>query len=166
MFDDKADRIQRAIIQRENMQSSLSKRDASAVFDYEIGPCTPMVDKSNAYATKAESIGLLDKVSTSSNYVGYTTINNNVMITVNQAHLKENEDQNILPSLLMPMDLTSSLVSTTPTSNGSSHLYASCGLWEFAGQKSSMLHQAFLTSSAIYLVVTDIADDISKQNVQ
>lgn len=36
-----------------------------------------------------------------------------------------------------------------------------CGLWDFAGQKDYYVtHQTFLTSNAIYLIVTDLKEDI------
>lgn len=76
---------------------------------------------------------------------------------------KGNEDDNSLPSLRMPQDLMSHVFSTTPTTK-TPNMYALCGIWDFAGQRDFYAtHQAFLTSSAIYLVVADMEDDICKQ---
>ncbi|CAG2241724.1 unnamed protein product [Mytilus edulis] len=59
----------------------------------------------------------------------------------------------------------SRVFSTTSASNIPSNHYALCGLWDFAGQKEFYAtHQAFLTNSALYLVVADMKDDISKQD--
>ncbi|CAG2223186.1 unnamed protein product [Mytilus edulis] len=65
----------------------------------------------------------------------------------------------------MPADLMSNVFSKS-TENTPSNLYALCELWDFAGQKEFYAtHQAFLTSSAVYLVVADMKDDISKQGL-
>ncbi|XP_076086764.1 uncharacterized protein LOC143057346 [Mytilus galloprovincialis] len=62
--------------------------------------------------------------------------------------------------LIMPSDLISDVFTTTSISNSPSNNYARCGLWDFAGQKEFYCtHQAFLTSSAIYLVVVDMKTD-------
>ncbi|CAG2232255.1 unnamed protein product [Mytilus edulis] len=62
----------------------------------------------------------------------------------------------------MPEDLTSHVFSKS-TVNTPSNLYALCELWDFAGQREFYAtHQAFLTSSAVYLVVADMKDDIRK----
>ncbi|VDI52546.1 Hypothetical predicted protein [Mytilus galloprovincialis] len=68
-------------------------------------------------------------------------------------------------SLVMPDDLMSHVFSKS-TLNTTSDRYALCELWDFAGQKEFYAtHQAFFTSSAVYLVVTDMEDDISKQGL-
>ncbi|CAG2201022.1 unnamed protein product [Mytilus edulis] len=78
--------------------------------------------------------------------------------------LQINEDTNE-SSLVMPEDLMSNVFSKS-AENTLSNLYALCELWDFAGQKEFYAtHQAFLTSSAVYLVVADMKDDISKQGL-
>ncbi|VDH97162.1 Hypothetical predicted protein [Mytilus galloprovincialis] len=81
-------------------------------------------------------------------------------------YLKENEDENKSSLLTMPEDLLARVLSKTSNSYIASNQHALCGLWDFAGQKEFYAtHQAFLTSCAIYLVVADIDDDISKQDI-
>ncbi|VDI56727.1 Hypothetical predicted protein [Mytilus galloprovincialis] len=76
-----------------------------------------------------------------------------------------NEEKKESSSLVMPDDLVSNVFSKT-ADNTLSNLYALCELWDFAGQKEFYAtHQAFLTSSAVYLVVADMKDDISKQGL-
>ncbi|CAC5383859.1 unnamed protein product [Mytilus coruscus] len=90
-----------------------------------------------------------------------------VTIIYSRRTSKENEDENKQVSLLMPLDLMSRVFSMTSTSNVPTNLEALCGLWDFAGQREFYAtHQAFLTSSAVYLVVADITDDIFKQGVE
>ncbi|CAG2257345.1 unnamed protein product [Mytilus edulis] len=73
--------------------------------------------------------------------------------------------QNESSLLVMPEDLMSHVFSKS-TVNAPLNLYALCELWDFAGQKEFYAtHQAFLTSSAVYLVVADMKDDISKQGL-
>ncbi|VDI71250.1 Hypothetical predicted protein, partial [Mytilus galloprovincialis] len=46
--------------------------------------------------------------------------------------------------------------------NDALNQYATCGFWDFAGQKEFYAtHQTFLSSNAVYLVVANIADDIT-----
>ncbi|VDI42576.1 Hypothetical predicted protein [Mytilus galloprovincialis] len=70
-----------------------------------------------------------------------------------ELHSMDNSKQLIMPSDLKSSDLfTATSISKRPSKN-----YARCGLWDFAGQKEFYCtHQAFLTSSAIYLVVADM----------
>ncbi|XP_063409161.1 uncharacterized protein LOC134692632 [Mytilus trossulus] len=87
------------------------------------------------------------------------------LATDTKGHLYKNEDMIESASLLMPADLMSNVVSKS-TEKTSSNLYALCDLWDFAGQKEFYAtHQAFLTSTALYLVVADMKDDISKQGL-
>ncbi|XP_052097330.1 uncharacterized protein LOC127732305 [Mytilus californianus] len=80
-------------------------------------------------------------------------------------NLDNNKETNKSSSLVMPEDLMSNMFSKS-TVNSPSNLYALCELWDFAGQKEFYAtHQAFLTSSAVYLVVADMKDDISKQGL-
>ncbi|CAG2245250.1 unnamed protein product [Mytilus edulis] len=73
--------------------------------------------------------------------------------------------QNESSLLVMPEDLMSHVFSKS-TVNAPFNIYALCELWDFAGQKEFYAtHQAFLTSSAVYLVVADMKDDISKQGL-
>ncbi|CAG2252828.1 unnamed protein product [Mytilus edulis] len=77
----------------------------------------------------------------------------------------KNKDTNETASLVMPVDLLSSVFSKS-NENTLSNLYALCELWDFAGQKEFYAtHQAFLTSCAVYLVVANMADGISKQGL-
>lgn len=76
----------------------------------------------------------------------------------------EKKDTKKSLTLVMPLDLMSHVFSKTSTSNIPSNHHALCGLWDFAGQKDFYAtHQTFLTSSAIYLVVADMADDIFRE---
>ncbi|XP_052072196.1 uncharacterized protein LOC127710406 [Mytilus californianus] len=78
-------------------------------------------------------------------------------------NLDNNDKKKESSSLVMPEDLMSHVFSRS-TVNTPSNLHALCELWDFAGQKEFYAtHQAFLTSSAVYLVVADMEDDISKQ---
>lgn len=77
---------------------------------------------------------------------------------------KENLDKNEPSLLLMPENLMSEVFSKS-TVKTQRNLYALCELWDFAGQKEFYAtHQAFLTSSAVYLVVADMENDIIKQD--
>ncbi|XP_052097355.1 uncharacterized protein LOC127732361 [Mytilus californianus] len=81
---------------------------------------------------------------------------------VNLNNYKEKKESS---SLVMPDDLMANVFSKA-TVNTLSNLYALCELWDFAGQKEFYAtHQAFLTSSAVYLVVADMKNDISKQGL-
>ncbi|CAC5421161.1 unnamed protein product [Mytilus coruscus] len=74
--------------------------------------------------------------------------------------MKVNLDKNQSSLLVMPEDLMAN-VFTKSTAKTPRNLYALCELWDFAGQKEFYAtHQAFLTSSAVYLVVADMKDDI------
>lgn len=100
-----------------------------------------------------------------------TTISSNIAYETDNAYDTIPDTKNTMneekSSLIMPLDLFSRVFHTTSTSKMRTNLYAPCGLWDFAGQKEFYAtHQAFLTSTAIYLVVADIADDISKQGVK
>ncbi|CAG2244524.1 unnamed protein product [Mytilus edulis] len=76
-----------------------------------------------------------------------------------------NKEKNKSSSLEMPADLMSNVFSTS-TVNTPSNLYALCELWDFAGQKEFYAtHQTFLTSSAVYLVVADMKDDIRNEGL-
>ncbi|CAC5380231.1 unnamed protein product [Mytilus coruscus] len=101
------------------------------------------------------SISTIDKMSTYKNDIKTET----------KINLDESNDMNQSSSLVMPEDLMSNVFSKS-TVNTPSNLYALCELWDFAGQKEFYAtHQAFLTSSAVYLVVADMKDDISKQGM-
>ncbi|VDI27951.1 Hypothetical predicted protein, partial [Mytilus galloprovincialis] len=104
------------------------------------------------------NIAKLDKNETKDD--DYLTINNAIY------NFDENEDENKPLSLIMPKDLMSSVLSKKSNSDTYSNQHALCSLWDFAGQKEFYAtHQAFLTSGAVYLVVADIDDDISKRYV-
>ncbi|XP_052097388.1 uncharacterized protein LOC127732395 isoform X2 [Mytilus californianus] len=105
--------------------------------------------------TTDSSISTLDKMSTYKNDIKTET----------KINLDESNDMNQSSLLVMPEDLMSNVFSKS-TVNTPSNLYALCELWDFAGQKEFYAtHQAFLTSSAVYLVVADMKDDISKQGL-
>ncbi|CAC5384438.1 unnamed protein product [Mytilus coruscus] len=85
--------------------------------------------------------------------------------TDTKINLDTNKEKKEFSSLVMPEDLISHVFSRS-TVNTLSNLCALCELWDFAGQKEFYAtHQAFLTSSAVYLVVADMGDDISKQGL-
>ncbi|VDI45256.1 Hypothetical predicted protein [Mytilus galloprovincialis] len=74
--------------------------------------------------------------------------------------MKVNMVNNQSSLLVMPEDLMAK-VFTKSTAKTPRNLFALCELWDFAGQKEFYAtHQAFLTSSAVYLVVADMKDDI------
>ncbi|XP_071124080.1 uncharacterized protein [Mytilus edulis] len=82
-----------------------------------------------------------------------------------KVNLDDTDKKNESSLLVMPEDLMSHVFSKS-TVNAPLNLYALCELWDFAGQKEFYAtHQAFLTSSAVYLVVSDMKDDISKQGL-
>lgn len=83
-------------------------------------------------------------------------------------NLEEIEDDAKLSSLVMPPNLMSDMLSNTLSRHSSTKCqYASCGLWDFAGQlEFYATHQAFLTGSAIYILVSSIDDDIEKRDVK
>ncbi|CAG2243852.1 unnamed protein product [Mytilus edulis] len=91
----------------------------------------------------------------------------NEYVTDKKSSSNDNEKENMSSSLVMPKDLMSRVFQTTSTSNIPTNICAVCGLWDFAGQKEFYAtHQAFLTGSALYLVVADITEDISKQDIK
>ncbi|XP_071150425.1 probable serine/threonine-protein kinase pats1 [Mytilus edulis] len=48
--------------------------------------------------------------------------------------------------------------------SGKSEQFADCGFWDFAGQKDFYAtHQTFLSTNAVYLLVTDVSIDFSNQ---
>lgn len=81
---------------------------------------------------------------------------------------EEIKDDVQLSSLIMPPNLMSNILSNTLSRQSSTKCqYASCGLWDFAGQlEFYATHQAFLTSSAIYILVSSMDDEIEKQDVK
>ncbi|CAC5373137.1 unnamed protein product [Mytilus coruscus] len=82
-----------------------------------------------------------------------------------KVNLDKNDDENESSLLVMPGDLMSHVFSKSTLKAPQGH-YATCELWDFAGQKDFYAtHQAFLTSSAVYLVVADMNDDIIKQDL-
>ncbi|VDI00521.1 Hypothetical predicted protein [Mytilus galloprovincialis] len=113
-------------------------------------------------------IEILDNDNNIENFIGgIAKDNENLEITENNSTLKDIEHDNKSPPFVMPENLMSSVLSTTSNSDIPTNHHALCGLWDFAGQKEFYAtHQAFLTSSAIYLVVANIADDISEKAVK
>ncbi|XP_052074584.1 probable serine/threonine-protein kinase roco8 [Mytilus californianus] len=90
--------------------------------------------------------------------------------TDTKVNLEKNEDTNYKAqkessSLLIPENLMSNVFFKS-TVNTPSNPNALCELLDFAGKKEFYAtHQAFLTSCAVYLVVADMKDDISKQGL-
>ncbi|CAG2237840.1 unnamed protein product [Mytilus edulis] len=122
---------------------------------------TPNVDMMDAPSTNLHEI---DEENDSQNNVSDHQI---VINTASMCILPENEARNISKQLVMPLDLMSEVFDTTSTSDSLSMHYALCGLWDFAGQKEFYgTHQAFLTSSAIYLVVADMDTEICKEPLE
>ncbi|CAG2245377.1 unnamed protein product [Mytilus edulis] len=146
----------------------------------DLKPSTLMIDTSNTNLAEETDIGPLNNMS------AYTNDSKGNIATLDDIHKmennsgdqlvrlhnsksdsKENEDVNKQVSLLMPLDLMSRVFSKTSTADVPTNLEALCGLWDFAGQKEFYAtHQAFLTKSAVYLVVADITEDIFKQGVE
>ncbi|CAC5404652.1 unnamed protein product [Mytilus coruscus] len=143
---------------------------------------TPIVNKMSSNATGEGNISGLDNASMSTKG---TKDNDEIILNTDKMDsMEENENgtstdlkeifvenkdcfTNKSYSLVMPSDLMARVFSTTSASNIPSNNYALCGIWDFAGQKDFYAtHQAFLTNSAIYLVVADMDDDIVKQDVK
>lgn len=84
-----------------------------------------------------------------------------------KSHLIDGSKKNAAYSLEIPPNIISDVLSCSSSSDSSNKgHYASCGLWDFAGQRDFYAtHQAFLTSSAIYILVTDMDVDIEKQGI-
>lgn len=146
----------------------------------DLKPSTLMIDTSNTNVVEETDIGPLSNMSAYTNdskgniakLDDIHKMENNsgdqlVRFLNSKSDSKENEDVNKQVSLLMPLDLMSRVFSKTSTSDVPTDLEALCGLWDFAGQKEFYAtHQAFLTKSAVYLVVADITEDIFKQGVE
>lgn len=89
------------------------------------------------------------------------TINDSTNNTTTTHTLKVNVSKHRSSSLDMPSGLLSNVFASTPNSYNSLNHFASCGLWDFAGQKEFYAtHQAFLTSRAIYVLVAEFMEDI------
>ncbi|XP_063448291.1 uncharacterized protein LOC134727830 [Mytilus trossulus] len=90
------------------------------------------------------------------------TINDSTNNTTTTNTLKVNVSKHRSSSSLdMPSGLLSNVFASTPNSYNSLNHFASCGLWDFAGQKEFYAtHQAFLTSRAIYVLVAEFMEDI------
>ncbi|CAC5417068.1 unnamed protein product [Mytilus coruscus] len=163
--DDSTYRIHAAITENERNKINCSKMKVSAEEGFsKLTSNTPVVDKLNAKDTESKEIHSLDIVSTSTNDISNVEENEHLIITDRNSCLAENKNMYDSLSLVLPPDLISHVFPTTSNSHISSNLYASCRLWDFAGQgEFYATHQAFLTSSAVYVLVADIVDDISKQ---
>ncbi|XP_052082642.1 uncharacterized protein LOC127720206 isoform X2 [Mytilus californianus] len=139
----------------------------------------PTVDNMNVETTDITNISL-ENVTLKTNDTNDTieTVENNsesnlrdtIDVTSTETVRTSNENelhQKDISEYLGTSNLISDVFATISTSNSLSYNYALCGLWDFAGQKEFYCtHQAFLTSSAIYLVVADMKTDIltEKQN--
>lgn len=134
-----------------------------------IGDSVPIIDNTSGDEAVEQNVNHHANMSKNIENVvgGNVNDNENSTIAGKNSILKGNEDKNISAQLIMPNDLMSSVLSSTSTSDISTNNHALCGLWDFAGQKEFYAtHQAFLTSNAIYLVVANIADDISQKAVK
>ncbi|CAC5419699.1 unnamed protein product [Mytilus coruscus] len=187
IYDDKIGRIQNAIIQNERIKNKAARTEVSNNFyqssftiasDYETTHMEGQAENHKSISENtATNLSKLEPTTQIGDKDDFTPLENDIQdnikdnkdvtFTSTKSTLKENEDHNRSLSLLMPQDLLSCVFSTTSTSNIPSNLYALCGLWDFAGQKEFYAtHQAFLTSSAIYLVVADIRDDIFQEDTK
>ncbi|XP_071142107.1 uncharacterized protein [Mytilus edulis] len=171
--DDKVNRIKRAISPNESDKSTtgnyremnlpklrnMQMQDRSAKDDTsEIGNNVPLIepkhDVSDEKITTADMHGCPAKE-------GIITRDNEFT----KENLDENIDNNESVSLVMPEDLVSHVFTNSVLNTQSIHT-ALCELWDFAGQKEFYAtHQAFLTCNAVYLVVADMNEDISKQGI-
>lgn len=177
--DDKVDRIKRALkpVPIENRKIDLLKTNTFLGIGHEL---------SNALSSRASNEEFINVEVQAEDQDNMTNTETTYMVdkTSKQPDVDTNinmkDDGNVLNTdkldasienksltLVMPSDLMSRVFSTTSTSTIPSNHYALCGLWDFAGQQEFYAtHQAFLTSSAIYLLVADMADDISKQDLK
>lgn len=129
-----------------------------------------LINKTYAEVTAKQNISILDNASTNVIKDNNVTLESDNYVREIAVKLNENvldTDLQDTLSLSMPSNLMSSVFSTTSSSNKTLNHYALCGLWDFAGQKEFYAtHQAFLTNNAIYLVVANMTDDVSKQDVK
>lgn len=172
--DDKVNRIIRALSPNERSKASTGntrEKDLAKLGKIPQKDSIAQEDTSKI-ENNVPSMGLKQDVSnvktTTTDINGYPTKEGKIMHH-NELSTKENLDENIdnneSLSLVMPRDLVSHVFTNSAT-NTPSIPYALCELWDFAGQKEFYAtHQAFLTSNAVYLVVADMKDDISKQGI-
>ncbi|CAG2207988.1 unnamed protein product [Mytilus edulis] len=180
------DRLQTVIADNETTTNEVSKQDVlvevSEKLNDQNGSSTNIQQNTESAAENSNEISANIKTSNSelelSTQMNENTLENMlntdnniddeyIPSTDTGSHLSPNEGDIMVSSPLMPKDLISQVLSSTPTSNTPSERHALCGLWDFAGQKEFYAtHQAFLTSTAIYLLVADIADDICKKGVK
>lgn len=80
---------------------------------------------------------------------------------------KEMQVESKASPLTMPSNLMSEILSKYSKGNSKrTYQYAPCGLWDFAGQREFYAtHQAFLTSSGIYLLVASMKEEVEKKDV-
>ncbi|CAC5418005.1 unnamed protein product [Mytilus coruscus] len=183
--DDKVSRIKRALNPKADTDTQIMKVDETKKIDINQSDEMSTDKKEMTTYTKVSMDKSDDKKESSSlvipedlytdakvNHVKNKDTNESASLGVHtdvaidtKGNLDKNEDTNESASLVMPADLMSNVFSKS-TENTLSNLYALCDLWDFAGQKEFYAtHQAFLTSSAVYLVVADMKDDISKQGL-
>ncbi|XP_052097433.1 uncharacterized protein LOC127732435 [Mytilus californianus] len=183
--DDKVSRIKRALIPNaeyrdtQNMQEvetnniNISQRDEMS--SYKKDTTTDAIVSLDKSEDKIESsLVMPENVTTDAKFNFYkkedTHEASSLVMPVDfstdaKINLDNNKEKNEISSLVMPEDLMSNVFSKS-TVNTPLNLYALCELWDFAGQKEFYAtHQAFLTSSAVYLVVADMKDEISKQGL-
>ncbi|CAC5379492.1 unnamed protein product [Mytilus coruscus] len=183
--DDKVSRIKRALIPNaedrdtQNMQEvetnniNISQRDEMSSYKKDT-TTDAMVSLDKSEDKIESSLVMPENVTTDAKFNFYKKEDTNeasslvmpVDFSTNaKINLDNNKEKNESSSLVMPEDLMSNVFSKS-TVNTPLNLYALCELWDFAGQKEFYAtHQAFLTSSAVYLVVADMKDEISKQGL-
>lgn len=172
--DDKVNRIKRAISPNEREKTITGNTREMDLAKLRKMPKKESIaqEDTSKIENNVPSMGLKHDVSdvktTTTDINGYPTKEGKITHH-NELSTKENIDENIDKneslSLFMPGDLVSHVFTNSAT-NTPSIPYALCELWDFAGQKEFYAtHQAFLTSNAVYLVVADMKDDISKQGI-
>ncbi|XP_076085429.1 uncharacterized protein LOC143056232 [Mytilus galloprovincialis] len=172
--DDKVNRIKRALSpnERANITTGNDREmDLAKIRKMQKKDSSTQDDTSKIENT-VPSMGLkhdvLDETTTTTDINEYPTKegkirHHNELFT--KAYIEENIDNNASLSLVMPGDLVLHVFTNSAT-NTPLIPYALCELWDFAGQKEFYAtHQAFLTSNAVYLVVADMNEDISKQGI-
>ncbi|XP_071147184.1 uncharacterized protein [Mytilus edulis] len=180
--DDKKDRIKRALMSDGNIKIETTEDTADRKNMY-IKSRQSLNGESNTLANKsikvnkdfpidmtpADSIEARDTKNMQVDETKYKHLSNFDELSTNKkdstTDTKVCQDKNESLTLVMPENLMSHVFSKLTGITPSNH-YALCELWDFAGQKEFYAtHQAFLTSSAVYLVVADMQDDIHKQGL-
>ncbi|XP_071147607.1 uncharacterized protein [Mytilus edulis] len=172
-IDDKQERMDRALspngkTQMDDIESTKRTKVSTKSTQSEINVLVnKSIDVNNGYPIDITADDLAenrDDAAMQVDQINYSTINHPDNTASNKTDkkngMKINMDNNQSSLLVMPVDLMAN-VFTKSTAKPQRNLYALCELWDFAGQKEFYAtHQAFLTSSAVYLVVAEMKDDI------